>query len=104
MVSKKFSKTFDDVLNQSYMFQAELLVDQTAFTAFSPGFAAPYATNFLNDIHAADALPTNEDDLNTQTLCFSPSKIPILKRIYEFPPSKIPILEGTFHVSCTLTL
>jgi hypothetical protein len=68
MISKKFNKTFDDCLNQAYMFQAELLVDQTVFTAFSPQFAPPFATNFLNDIHAADALPTNEDDLNNQTL------------------------------------
>jgi len=68
MIRQNFSKSFNDVLNQAYMFQAELLVDQTAFTAFSPQFAAPFATNFLNDIHSADALPTNEDDLNNQTL------------------------------------
>ena len=68
MIRQNFSKSFNDVLNQAYMFQAELLVDQTAFTASSPSFAPPFATNFLSDIHTADALPTNEDDLNTQTL------------------------------------
>jgi len=68
MLKTKFSKSFNDVLNQAYMFQSELIIDQSVFTTASPSFAPPFATNFLSDIHAADALPTNEDDLNNQTL------------------------------------
>ncbi|MCX6156244.1 MAG: hypothetical protein NT007_19000 [Candidatus Kapabacteria bacterium] len=68
MITKKFSKTYDECLTQAYLFQSELVVDQTLFTAASPAFAAPFAANFLADIEAADAIPTNENDLNSQSV------------------------------------
>ena len=68
MITKKFSKSYDEALTQAYLFQSELVVDQAAFTAFSPLFASPFAADFLLDIQAADAIPTNEDDLNNQTV------------------------------------
>ncbi len=68
MIDKKFSKSFDEVLQQAYLFYDGFLIDEADFTAASPLFAIPFAANFLIDIEAADALPTNEDDLNEQTL------------------------------------
>jgi hypothetical protein len=68
MATKKFSKTYDEVLIQSYLFQSEFVADQTELTANSPLFASPFADDFLDDIEAADDIPTNEDDLNFQTL------------------------------------
>ncbi|MCX6153316.1 MAG: hypothetical protein NT007_04065, partial [Candidatus Kapabacteria bacterium] len=58
----------DEALAQAYLFQSELIVDQTAFTAALPSFAPPFAADFLDDIEAADAIPTNEVDLNLQAL------------------------------------
>ena len=68
MIDKKFSKSFDEVLQQAYLFYDGFLIDEADFTAASPLFAIPFAANFLIDIEAADALPTNEDVLNEQTL------------------------------------
>lgn len=68
MLKTKFNKSFDDVLTQAYLFQSELVADAADFVAYSPIFDAPFPADFLSDIEAADALPTNEDDLNQQTL------------------------------------
>ncbi|MCX6154195.1 MAG: hypothetical protein NT007_08545 [Candidatus Kapabacteria bacterium] len=67
MIKQKFAKSFDDARTQAYLFHSELVVDQTAFTATSPIFASPFAADFLDDIEAAGAIPTNENDLNMQT-------------------------------------
>ncbi|MCX6154206.1 MAG: hypothetical protein NT007_08600, partial [Candidatus Kapabacteria bacterium] len=58
----------DEALAQAYLFQSELIVDQTAFTAALPSFAPPFAADFLDDIEAADAIPAGEVDLNQQAL------------------------------------
>jgi hypothetical protein len=68
MITKKFSKSYDDALTQAYLFQSELVADQALFTAFSSKYAPTFAADFLADIQAADDIPTNEDDLNSQTL------------------------------------
>ncbi len=67
MITKKFSKTYDEVLTQSYLFHSEFVADQAIFEAFSGKFASPYADDFLALITVADEIPTNEDDLNVQT-------------------------------------
>lgn len=67
MITKKFNKTYDEALTQSYLFHSEFVADQAAFEAFSGKFASPYAENFLALITAADEIPTNDDDLNIQT-------------------------------------
>jgi len=68
MIERKFSKSFDECLQQAYLFHDGFLIDETEFSTASPLFAPPFATNFLADIESADAIPTNEDDLNEQTL------------------------------------
>jgi hypothetical protein len=68
MIDKKFSKSYDDCLQQAYLFHDGFVADEPDFTAASPVFASPFAADFLSDIVAADNLPTNDDDLNEQTL------------------------------------
>jgi hypothetical protein len=38
MISQKFSKSYNDVLTQSYLFHSGLLRDLSLFTAYSPLF------------------------------------------------------------------
>lgn len=66
MIQRKFSKSFEDALEQAYFFHNQFTIDSADFIAASPQFAAPFAANFLLDIQAADALPTNDDDLAQQ--------------------------------------
>jgi hypothetical protein len=68
MIDKKFSKSFDECLQQAYLFYDGFLIDAADFSVASPLFAPPFASDFLADIEYADDLPTNEDDLNEQTL------------------------------------
>lgn len=68
MIEKKYSKSFDEVLQQAYLFHDGYLVDEADFAAASPLFGLTFAADFLADIVAADALPTNADDLNDQTV------------------------------------
>jgi len=68
MFKQKFSKSFDDVLQQAYIFQSQFVDDQADFTAFSAQFMTPFETNFLTDIQTADAIPTYENDLNHQQI------------------------------------
>jgi hypothetical protein len=71
------------------LFQSELDVDQAAFTAFSPIFSPTFTTDFLDDIQAADAIPTNEDDLNNQTLISNQleQKMEACRQHFNPPPS-----------------
>jgi hypothetical protein len=62
MAIKKFNKSYDAALEQSYVFHAGFLLDKATFIAASPLFADPFAANFLVDIEAADVLPTIDDD------------------------------------------
>lgn len=68
MIVKKFSKTYDQALTQAYLFHSEFVIDNALFTAFSPIFATLFADDFLNLIEAADAISTNEEDLNNQVI------------------------------------
>ena len=68
MLTKKFSKTYDEVLTQAYLFHSEFVLDLALFTAFSPTFDADFASDFLDLIEAADAIPTNQEDLNNQVI------------------------------------
>ena len=68
MIAQKFSKSYDDVLTQSYLFHSGLLRDLSLFTAYSPLFTVAYASDFLDLIEAAGELPTNEEDLNNQVI------------------------------------
>jgi len=67
MIARKFNKSYEDALEQGYFFHNQFLIDKADFVAASPQFADPFAADFLIDIAAADALPTNEDDLAQQT-------------------------------------
>lgn len=67
MITKKFSKSFDDALTQAYLFHSEFVADQALFGAFSPKFGITYADDFLALITAADDTKLNQDDLNMQT-------------------------------------
>jgi len=68
MLTVKFSKTYDDVLTQAYLFHSGLIRDLSLFTAYSPIFDADYASDFLDLIESAGGLPTNEEDLNNQVI------------------------------------
>jgi len=68
MLTVKFSKSYDDVLTQAYLFQSGLIRDLSLFTAYSPIFDSDYASDFLDLIEAAGAIPTNEEDLNNQVI------------------------------------
>jgi hypothetical protein len=68
MLSTKFSKPYDDVLSQAYLFHSGLVRDLALFTAYSPLFNAAYASDFLDLIEDAGELPTNEEDLNNQVI------------------------------------
>ena len=67
MIKTKFAKGYDEVLQQAYLFYDGYVVDEASFTAASPIFSISFAADFFADIGAADALPTNEDDLNDHT-------------------------------------
>ena len=71
MITKKFSKTFDEALTQAYLFHSEFVLDLALFTAFSPSFDVEFASDFLDLIEAADAVPTNQEDLNNQVILSS---------------------------------
>lgn len=68
MLTKKFSKTYDEVLTQAYLFHSEFVLDLALFTAFSPSFNVAFAADFLDLIEVADAIPTNQEDLNNQVI------------------------------------
>ena len=68
MITKKFSKTYDEALTQAYLFHSEFVLDLALFTAFSPSFDVAFAADFLDLIEVADAIPTNQDDLNNQVI------------------------------------
>ena len=68
MITKKFSKTYDEALTQAYLFHSEFVLDLALFTAFSPSFDVEFASDFLDLITAADAIPTNQEDLNNQVI------------------------------------
>ena len=68
MITKKFSKTYDEALTQAYLFHSEFVIDKALFTAFSPSFDDTFATEFLALITATDAIPTNQEDLNNQVI------------------------------------
>lgn len=68
MITKKFSKTYDEALTQAYLFHSEFVLDLALFTAFSPSFDADFASDFLDLITAADSIPTNQEDLNNQVI------------------------------------
>ncbi len=66
-MTKKFNKTYDEVLTQAFLFKSEFELDQSIFEDFSSRFAEPFAENFSELIEIADDIPTSDDDLNTQT-------------------------------------
>jgi len=68
MIEKKFSKSFDDALEQAYRFHTEFLTDKATFIAATPLFNDPFAADFLVNIEAADALPTYDDDRDDSIL------------------------------------
>lgn len=68
MITAKFSKSYDDVLSQAYLFHSGLVRDLASFTSFSPIFTATYASDFLDLIEDAGEIPTNEEDLNNQVI------------------------------------
>lgn len=68
MITVKFSKTYDEVLTQSYLFHSGLVRDLALFSAYSPLFSVAYDADFLNLIENAGELPTNEEDLNNQVI------------------------------------
>lgn len=71
MITAKFSKSYDDVLSQAYLFHSGLVRDLASFTAFSPLFNVDYASDFLDLIVDAGEIPTNEEDLNNQVILSS---------------------------------
>ena len=68
MKSLKFSKSYNDVLTQAYLFHSGLVRDLASFTAYSTRFTVTYTSDFLDLIEAAGELPTNEEDLNNQVI------------------------------------
>jgi hypothetical protein len=68
MITKKFSKSYDEALTQAYLFHSEFVLDLASFAAFSPSFDVAFAADFLDLIEVADVIPTNQEDLNNQVI------------------------------------
>jgi len=66
MITAKFSKSYDDVLTQAYLFHSGLIRDLVSFSTYSPIFTADYASDFRDLIDDAGEIPNNEKDLNNK--------------------------------------
>lgn len=58
MIKLKFSKSFDDCLQQAYRFHTGFLTVQATFSAIFTKFADPFAADFLTNIEAGIEIKT----------------------------------------------
>jgi len=68
MVRKKYNKSYDELLTQSYLFYSELVSDLPLFSAFSPVFTLAYADNLKSMIDFADNLPQLQEYYHSQII------------------------------------